>query len=79
MIPGSTILDGIRQLARGYVMDSQARLGVDPGRCGPALSSSARYPVRGGLRPRFGLRLLGVTGDHGVPVAVKDMRLSTAD
>ncbi|MGZ6624751.1 MAG: glycoside hydrolase family 3 protein [Solirubrobacteraceae bacterium] len=76
--PGTTILDGIRQLARGNVTYSQdASAPVPHGATGIVVVGETPYAE--GFGDVFGPQWAYDPGDNGVPRPVKDMQLSAAD
>ncbi|MGZ4171632.1 MAG: glycoside hydrolase family 3 protein [Solirubrobacteraceae bacterium] len=78
VIPGTTILDGIRQLARGNVTYSQdASAPVPHGATGIVVVGETPYAE--GFGDVFGPQWAYDPGDNGVPRPVKDMQLSAAD
>src|SRR3954449_13303147 len=78
VIPGTTILDGIRQLARGNVTfsaDASAPIPHDA----TGIVVVGETPYAEGFGDVFGPQWAYDPGDHGVPRPVKDMQLSAAD
>jgi beta-glucosidase len=78
VIPGTTILDGIRELARGDVVHSEdASAPIPPGATGIVVVGETPYSEGFGDvgGPRWGFD----PGDNGVLRPVKDMQLSAAD
>jgi beta-glucosidase len=77
-IPGTTILDGIRQLAHGDVTYSaDASAPVPHGAVGIVVVGETPYSE--GFGDVFGPQWAYDPGDQGVPRPVKDMQLSAAD
>jgi beta-glucosidase len=74
VIPGTTILDGIRELARGDVTFSEDASAPVPRR-GTGIVVVGETPYAEGFGDVFGPRWL----DDGVPRPVKDMQFSAAD
>jgi beta-glucosidase len=78
VIPGTTILAGIRQAARGNVTFSQdASAPVPRGAVGIVVVGETPYSE--GFGDVFGPQWAYDPGDKGVPRPVKDMQLSAAD
>jgi beta-glucosidase len=78
VIPGTTILDGIRQLARGKVTYSQhASKPIPHDAIGIVVVGETPYAE--GYGDVFGPRWAYDPGDNGVPRPVKNMQLSAAD
>jgi beta-glucosidase len=77
-IPGTTILDGIRQQARGHVTYSQDA-SAPIGRHDIGIVVVGETPYAEGFGDVFGPQWAYDPGDHGVPRPVKDMQLSAAD
>jgi beta-glucosidase len=78
VIPGTTILDGIRQLAHGDVTYSEdASAAVPHNAIGIVVVGETPYAE--GYGDVFGPQWAYDPGDHGVPRPVKNMQLSTAD
>ena len=78
VIPGTTILDGIRQLAHGnvtYSQDASAPIPHDA----TGIVVVGETPYAEGYGDVFGPQWAYDPGDHGVPRPVKDMQLSAAD
>jgi beta-glucosidase len=78
VIPGTTILDGIRELARGAVTYSEDASAPIPRRA-TGIVVVGETPYAEGFGDVFGPRWSGDPGDNGVPRPVKDMRFSAAD
>src|SRR6185312_8128799 len=78
VIPGTTILDGIRQDARGSVTFSQDASAPIP-RNATGIVVVGETPYAEGYGDVFGPQWAYDPGDKGVPRPVKDMQLSTAD
>jgi beta-glucosidase len=78
VIPGTTILDGIRQDARGTVTYSQDASAPIP-RNATGIVVVGETPYAEGFGDVFGPQWAYDPGDHNVPRPVKDMQLSTAD
>ena len=78
VIPGTTILDGIRQLARGSVTYSQDASAPVPHNA-TGIVVVGETPYSEGFGDVFGPRWAYDPGDHGVPRPIKDMQLSAAD
>jgi beta-glucosidase len=78
VIPGTTILDGIRELARGDVTYSEDASAPIPRRA-TGIVVVGETPYAEGFGDVFGPRWSGDPGDNGVPRPVKDMRFSAAD
>jgi len=77
-IPGTTILDGVRQLARGSVTYSQdASAPIPPNATGIVVVGETPYAE--GYGDVFGPRWASDPGDRNIPRPVKDMQLSAAD
>jgi beta-glucosidase len=78
VIPGTTILDGIRQDARGNVTYSQdASAPIPHNAIGIVVVGETPYAE--GFGDVYGPQWAYDPGDHGVPRPVKDMQLSAAD
>ncbi len=77
-IPGTTILDGIRQSARGNVTYSEDASAPIP-RNAVGVVVVGETPYAEGFGDVFGPQWSSDPGDHGVPRPVKDMQLSSAD
>jgi beta-glucosidase len=78
VIPGTTILDGIRHAARGQVTYSaDASAPVPKGDTGIVVVGETPYSE--GFGDVFGPQWAYDPGDHGQPRPVKDMQLSAAD
>jgi beta-glucosidase len=78
VIPGTTILDGIRQDARGPVTYSQdASAPIPHNAIGIVVVGETPYAE--GFGDVYGPQWAYDPGDHGVPRPVKDMQLSAAD
>jgi beta-glucosidase len=77
-IPGTTILDGIRQDARGSVTYSEDASAPIP-RKAIGIVVVGETPYAEGYGDVFGPRWAYDPGDHGVPRPVKDMQISAAD
>jgi beta-glucosidase len=78
VIPGTTILDGIRQLARGNVTYSvDASAPIPPSAVGIVVVGETPYAE--GFGDVFGPQWAYDRGDNNVPRPVKDMQLSAAD
>jgi beta-glucosidase len=78
VIPGTTILDGIRQLAHGNVTFSEdASAPIPHGATGIVVVGETPYAE--GFGDVNGPQWAYDPGDHGVPRPVKDMQLSAAD
>jgi beta-glucosidase len=78
VIPGTTILDGVRRLARGDVTYSEdASAPIPPRAVGIVVVGETPYAE--GFGDVFGPRWAYDPGDNGVPRPVKDMQLSAAD
>jgi beta-glucosidase len=78
VIPGTTILDGIRGLARGDVTYSEdAAAPISPKATGIVVVGETPYSE--GFGDVFGPQWAYDPSDHGVPRPVKDMQLSAAD
>jgi beta-glucosidase len=78
VIPGTTILDGIRQDARGTVTYSEdASAAIPRGATGIVVVGETPYAE--GFGDVFGPQWAYDPGDHNVPRPVKDMQLSAAD
>jgi beta-glucosidase len=78
VIPGTTILDGIRQRAHGNVTYSEdASAPVSRKAVGVVVVGETPYSE--GFGDVFGPQWAFDPGDEGVPRPVKDMQLSTAD
>ena len=77
VVPGTTVLDGIREHARGNVTYSADASAPVPkrGRRRRRRRDALRRGLRGRLRPRWAFD----PGDNGVPRPVQDMQLSAAD
>lgn len=78
VIPGTTILDGIRELARGrvtYSRDASAPIG----RSDTGIVVVGETPYAEGFGDVGGPRWSGDPGDNGVPRPIKDMQLSAED
>ena len=78
VIPGTTILDGIRQLAHGnvtYSQDASAPIPHDA----TGIVVVGETPYAEGFGDVFGPQWAYDPGDHNVPRPVKDMQLSAAD
>ena len=78
VIPGTTILDGIRQVARGnvtYSQDASAPIPHDA----TGIVVVGETPYSEGFGDVNGPLWAYDPGDHGVPRPVKDMQLSAAD
>ena len=73
VIPGTTILDGIRELARGNVTHSEDASAPVPRRAA-GIVVVGETPYAEGFGDVFGPRWSGDPGDHGVPRPVKDMQ-----
>jgi beta-glucosidase len=78
VIPGTTILDGIRQDARGPVTFSADASAQVPSNA-DGIVVVGETPYSEGFGDAFGPQWAFDPGDQGVPRPVKDMRLSTAD
>jgi len=78
VIPGTTILDGIRQRARGKVTFSADASAPIPRRA-LGIVVVGETPYSEGFGDVFGPQWAFDPGDKGVPRPVKDMRLSAAD
>jgi beta-glucosidase len=78
VIPGTTILDGIRQDARGSVTFSQDASAPIP-RNATGIVVVGETPYAEGYGDVFGPQWAYDPGDKGVPRPVKDMQLSAAD
>jgi beta-glucosidase len=78
VIPGTTILDGIRQLAHGNVTYSQDASAPIPHNA-TGIVVVGETPYAEGFGDVFGPQWAFDPGDKGVPRPVKDMQLSTAD
>jgi beta-glucosidase len=78
VIPGTTILDGIRELARSGVTYSEDASAPIPRRA-TGIVVVGETPYAEGFGDVFGPRWSGDPGDHGVPRPVKDMQFSAAD
>jgi beta-glucosidase len=78
VIPGTTILDGIRELARGGVTFSEDASAPIPRRA-TGIVVVGETPYAEGFGDVFGPRWAFDPGDNGVPRPVKDMQLSAAD
>jgi beta-glucosidase len=78
VIPGTTILDGIRQLARGNVTFSQDASAPIPHNA-TGIVVVGETPYAEGFGDVNGPQWAYDPGDNGVPRPVKDMQLSTAD
>jgi len=78
VIPGTTILDGIRQDARGAVTYSEDASAPIPHNA-TGIVVVGETPYAEGFGDVFGPQWAYDPGDHGVPRPVKDMQLSTAD
>ncbi len=78
VIPGTTILDGIRQLARGTVTYSQDASAPVP-RNATGIVVVGETPYSEGFGDVNGPLWAFDPGDHNVPRPVKDMQLSAAD
>ncbi len=78
VIPGTTILDGVRQLAHGDVTYSEdASAPIPHNAIGIVVVGETPYAE--GYGDVFGPQWAYDPGDHGVPRPVKNMQLSTAD
>jgi beta-glucosidase len=78
VIPGTTILDGIRELARGDVVHSEdASAPIPPDATGIVVVGETPYSE--GFGDVGGPRWAYDPGDNGIPRPVKDMQLSAAD
>jgi beta-glucosidase len=77
-IPGTTILDGVRQLARGNVTYSQDASAPIPHNA-TGIVVVGETPYAEGFGDVFGPQWSGDPGDRKVPRPVKDMQLSAAD
>ena len=77
-IPGTTILDGIRQLARGDVTFSEDASAPVP-RTAVGVVVVGETPYAEGFGDVGGPRWAWDPADNGVPRPVKDMQLSAAD
>jgi beta-glucosidase len=78
VIPGTTILDGIRQLSHGNVTYSaDASAPIRPDQTGIVVVGETPYAE--GFGDVGGPQWAYDPGDHGVPRPVKDMQLSAAD
>jgi beta-glucosidase len=78
VIPGTTILDGIRQDARGSVTYSEdASAPIPHNAIGIVVVGETPYAE--GYGDVFGPQWAYDPGDNGVPRPVKDMQISTAD
>jgi beta-glucosidase len=78
VIPGTTILDGIEQDARGHVTYSaDASAAIPPDATGIVVVGETPYSE--GYGDVFGPQWAFDPGDHGVPRPVKDMQISAAD
>jgi beta-glucosidase len=78
VIPGTTILDGIRELARGDVTFSEDASAPIPRRA-TGIVVVGETPYAEGFGDVFGPRWAFDPGDNGVPRPIKDMQLSAAD
>jgi beta-glucosidase len=78
VIPGTTILDGIRRLARGNVTFSEDASARIPRRA-LGIVVVGETPYSEGYGDVFGPRWAFDPGDKNVPRPVKDMQLSAAD
>ncbi len=78
VIPGTTILDGIRQQAHGNVTYSQDASAPIPHNA-TGIVVVGETPYAEGYGDVFGPQWAYDPGDHNVPRPVKDMQLSTAD
>ncbi|HZL04968.1 MAG TPA: glycoside hydrolase family 3 C-terminal domain-containing protein, partial [Coriobacteriia bacterium] len=78
VIPGTTILDGIRQLAHGDVTYSQDASAPIPHNA-TGIVVVGETPYAEGYGDVYGPQWAYDPGDHGVPRPVKDMQLSAAD
>jgi Glycosyl hydrolase family 3 C-terminal domain/Glycosyl hydrolase family 3 N terminal domain len=78
VIPGTTILDGIRELARSDVTYSEDASAPIPRRA-TGIVVVGETPYAEGYGDVFGPRWSGDPGDHGVGRPVKDMQFSAAD
>src|SRR3954451_20505665 len=78
VIPGTTILDGIRQDARGSVTFSQDASAPIPHNA-TGIVVVGETPYAEGFGDVFGPQWAYDPGDKGVPRPVKDMQLSAAD
>ncbi len=78
VIPGTTILDGIRQDARGTVTYSQDASAPIPHNA-TGIVVVGETPYSEGYGDVFGPQWAFDPGDNNVPRPVKDMQLSTAD
>ncbi|MGB9182774.1 MAG: glycoside hydrolase family 3 N-terminal domain-containing protein, partial [Solirubrobacteraceae bacterium] len=78
VIPGTTILDGIRQLAHGDVTYSQDASAPIPHNA-TGIVVVGETPYAEGFGDVYGPQWAYDPGDHGVPRPVKDMQLSAAD
>ncbi|MFY0022189.1 hypothetical protein ABTQ05_19890, partial [Acinetobacter baumannii] len=78
VIPGTTILDGIRQDARGSVTYSEDASASIP-RNATGIVVVGETPYSEGFGDVFGPQWAYDPGDKNQPRPVKDMQLSTAD
>lgn len=78
VIPGTTILDGIREHARGDVTFSADASAPIPQRA-VGIVVVGETPYAEGFGDVFGPRWAYDPGDNGIPRPVKDMQLSAAD
>jgi beta-glucosidase len=78
VIPGTTVLDGIRQRARGHVTFSADASAPIPRRA-LGIVVVGETPYSEGFGDVFGPRWAFDPADHNVPRPVKDMQLSAAD
>ena len=78
VIPGTTILDGIRQLAGGNVTYSEDASAPIPHNA-TGIVVVGETPYAEGFGDVYGPQYSGDAGDKGVPRPVKNMQLSTAD
>jgi beta-glucosidase len=78
VIPGTTILDGIRQDARGHVTYSQDA-SAPISRHATGIVVVGETPYAEGFGDVFGPQWAYDAGDKGVPRPVKDMQISAAD
>jgi len=78
VIPGTTILDGIRQLARGNVTFSADASAPIPRRA-VGIVVVGETPYAEGFGDVFGPRWAYDPGDQNMPRPVKDMQLNAAD
>jgi beta-glucosidase len=77
VIPGTTILDGIRSYARHATFSADASAPIPHGALGIVVVGETPYSE--GFGDVFGPQWAYDPGDGGVPRPVKDMQLSAAD